>query len=514
MSIITAEKPTSGGVKTPTLKDVKHEANNYLNRAKKLENDKNYEEATVLYKRVISLIQNHENDNTVDEQSAKELDTLKRNATQNLMQTALHSSPPSAPVYVNMIRQLSNHVQQPFNEQDLTEMGEQVFSDETAFEPVVNNHEAANAAVLFELERGAKLFYMAADGKIETTSDTLPLSIFEMSESTGETCGLLKLGSWIYPLNPKVSPAFKTSFDAYLFPNNTSVGEFVGLMFDEKISPDTIQYFEDVLSKYSVFMAQPNTPTYGESLTATTTSSATAQGEKIVPVSKQTEASKVAEKKKGEIIGEEEVAIEDESLYDTSTATGKLAGALVTGTKFLTKQLATGVIMAENLINKASIKVHDSLVPSAEPVKVHADYIVIFCLIVSKVGAMTLGLARTFAPQFGRVQKKKNADGTEEIVKLSGIRGIGHAGLTSFSVAYESCENAAKHLAKSLANESVSVVKHKYGDDASILTENAMYAVGNTALTTYYVGGLGPKAIARRVVKQTAKETAKNALNI
>jgi len=40
----------------------------------------------------------------------------------------------------------------------------------------------------------------------------------------GETCGLLKLGTWIYPLHPKVSPAFKTGYDAYIFPNNTSVG--------------------------------------------------------------------------------------------------------------------------------------------------------------------------------------------------------------------------------------------------------------------------------------------------
>ncbi len=44
------------------------------------------------------------------------------------------------------------------------------------------------------------------------------------SREDGETCGLLKLGSWIYPLHPKVSPAFKTGYDAYIFPNNTSVG--------------------------------------------------------------------------------------------------------------------------------------------------------------------------------------------------------------------------------------------------------------------------------------------------
>lgn len=38
-------------------------------------------------------------------------------------------------------------------------------------------------------------------------------------------------------------------------------GEFVGLMFDEAIAADVRQFFESVLSHYSVFMAQPGTPT-------------------------------------------------------------------------------------------------------------------------------------------------------------------------------------------------------------------------------------------------------------
>ena len=104
-------------------------------------------------------------------------------------------------------------------------------------------------------------------------------SKFQFRED-GETCGLLKLGSWIYPLHPKISPAFKTTYDAYIFPNNTSIGqllklfdnndgslfliflgEFVGLMFDDSVTPDTRQLFEEILSHYSVFMAGQGTPT-------------------------------------------------------------------------------------------------------------------------------------------------------------------------------------------------------------------------------------------------------------
>ena len=38
----------------------------------------------------------------------------------------------------------------------------------------------------------------------------------------------------------------------------------------------------------------------------------------------------------------------------------------------------------------------------------------------------------------------------------------------------------------------------RYGEDASVLTENAAYALGNSALTAYYVGGIGPKAVRTR----------------
>ena len=47
---------------------------------------------------------------------------------------------------------------------------------------------------------------------------------------------------------------------------------------------------------------------------------------------------------------------------------------------------------------------------------------------------MTLALARTFAPNFGKVEQIVKPDGTIETVKLSGLRGIGHAGLTSKSL--------------------------------------------------------------------------------
>ena len=43
------------------------------------------------------------------------------------------------------------------------------------------------------------------------------------------------------------------------------VGEFVGLMFDETVSPDVRHCFEDILSEYSVFRTQQDVSTVSRS---------------------------------------------------------------------------------------------------------------------------------------------------------------------------------------------------------------------------------------------------------
>jgi hypothetical protein len=164
-----------------TSASLKREANEYLQRASNLERNKQYDEASVLYRRVVSLIQSHEGASAVD----NELSSIKRNANQLLLQSSLRKNEPSESndTYQNMVRELSSHVPQTTNEGDLTEMSEQVFEDPSAFQPITDDrsHEESNAIVLFQLDAGAKLFYMAKDGSIQTTSETLPLTIFQVT---------------------------------------------------------------------------------------------------------------------------------------------------------------------------------------------------------------------------------------------------------------------------------------------------------------------------------------------
>lgn len=161
-----------------TTVSLKNEANECLQRASSLEQNDRHDEASVLYRRVISLIQSHEGTSADDE----ELASIKRHANQLLMQSSLNrnTSARNNGAYRDMVRQLSSHLPQTTNEQDLSE---QVFQDPSAFQPIEQQRHdlEGNAVVLLQLDAGAKFFYLAKDGSIQTTSETLPLTVFQVT---------------------------------------------------------------------------------------------------------------------------------------------------------------------------------------------------------------------------------------------------------------------------------------------------------------------------------------------
>jgi spartin len=65
-------------------------------------------------------------------------------------------------------------------------------------------------------------------------------------------------------------------------------------------------------------------------------------------------------------------------------------------------------------------------------------------------------------------------------------------------------KTAAQSLAKNLAQQSVHVIQHKYGTDASRLADNAINSAGNVAMATYNIQGL---KVTKTIAKATAKET-------
>lgn len=121
-----------------------------------------------------------------------------------------------------------------------------------------------------------------------------------------------------------------------------------------------------------------------------------------------------------------------------------------------------------------------------------------------------MALAREAAPHIRKQgekilpksMKEPSADGKST---MDGVIEVAASGLKGFGTVFMSLEGAAKVLGKNLANETVSVVSHKYGKDAGQLTEHTLYSAGNIAMTAYNANHLGVKAIAKRAAKDTGK---------
>jgi hypothetical protein len=164
-------------------KSVKHEVNTLLHRAENLEQQRpqQYDDASILYRHVISLIDSHERTSTID----NELISIKRHANQRLLQISLETdrTANSRSNYGDMAQRASEHDRTSIEQLQLAEMSEQVFQDANAFELVTDRRdiEQSNGRILFQLDTGARLFHLAKDGSIKTTSNSLPLTIFQVA---------------------------------------------------------------------------------------------------------------------------------------------------------------------------------------------------------------------------------------------------------------------------------------------------------------------------------------------
>merc|ERR1711983_646066 len=86
-------------------------------------------------------------------------------------------------------------------------------------------------------------------------------------------------------------------------------------------------------------------------------------------------------------------------------------------------------------------------------------------------------------------------------------------GLLAYGSVYSSLEDSAKVLGKSLKSNSVQVVQHKYGGEASEVYGEAMTAAGDAAMTYLNIQSLGVKGLVKKTAKDTGKQLVKAVLD-
>ncbi|XP_063869375.1 spartin-like isoform X4 [Scylla paramamosain] len=345
---------------------------------------------------------------------------------------------------------------------------------------------AQQGEMIFNVENGVQIFFILPDGTVTSPSYPSFLAIFTFPEpikgapgAGANARGFLQVGEWSYPLVPAQSPVLHSFYGAYMFPNlSTSVaGSSVGVILPDSVDKDNRDLFEQILTQLTSYQEQAAPP-----------------GEE----------------------GARQVRLIQESTSE------RIAAGLVTGAEAVSKGVVWGASKLSDLISYGSESLKDYVQPMAEKKEVDPKWhktaevardisgkaVKVSGYLLSQVGKATMTLGRKLAPHLQKQGTRAitHITGQKESEASSNVEGVlevAAGAVKGASTIYMGLESAATTLATSLTDNTVKVVTHKYGEDVGALTDNTLYAVGQTAWAGHNIASLGVKGVAKRVAKDT-----------
>lgn len=337
---------------------------------------------------------------------------------------------------------------------------------------------AQSAQVIYSFDN-VRLYFISPSGTVSAPSQPNQLRILQL-EDGGEANVpkyYLQVGDWFYPLVPDVSPCFRSDFGAFILPDlySSVEGAAVGIILPPEADVSVYKFLEDVL--HGIVTQTPVPPP-------------------------RTKARR-----------------------DISTS---ISRGLVTGAHYISTGLVKGAEKASELINNSTPKLISKLEPESSPrhvpssvrtsVKVARDVtgtaVSVTGYVAGKIGGATMALGRYLAPhiQRGGTKLLKKAGVAEDTAaqQVGGVLTIAAGAVEGFGTVYAGLEQSAKVLGTSLADNTVQIVQHKYGEPMGEITGHTLYTVGNVVLATNNVKNLTPKGIAKKTAKDAGKAVVEN----
>ncbi|GMT00271.1 hypothetical protein PENTCL1PPCAC_22445, partial [Pristionchus entomophagus] len=117
--------------------------------------------------------------------------------------------------------------------------------------------------------------------------------------------------------------------------------------------------------------------------------------------------------------------------------------------------------------------------------------------LLDKIGDVGVSVGRKMA----NGAKSTFGDGKGGGVVAGTITVLG-GGIAGVSTVWIALEDASKTLCRSIADDTVGVVKVKYGDEAAQTTHHTLYAAGHGSLAAAQLWDLGPRSIAGRMARK------------
>jgi len=337
---------------------------------------------------------------------------------------------------------------------------------------------AEQGEILFSIEN-VQVFRVTEQGEVSTPSYPETLHIVKFSDEQrhrGGAPAFIEIGSWTYPLVPGKSPVLHASFGGYMFPDleASEAGASVGIVIPEAVTQTDRDILESLLSELTTaFKTQ------------------------------------------------EQV---EEEYKEYREFTSNVASGLVKGAEVVGRGMVKGAVKTSEYMFHGADYAKQYITPDGVPRPVDPNLrqgleaarwvssgaVRVSGWMVNKVGCATMALGRLVAPHLQRGAQSalthvtKQSD-TEASNQLAIVGELAAGTVAAVSTVYLALENSSKILAKNIANNTVMIVSHKYGTDMAAVTDSALATVGNSYLTIYNAGALGPKGIAKRTAKDAGK---------
>ncbi|XP_010868690.2 spartin isoform X1 [Esox lucius] len=356
---------------------------------------------------------------------------------------------------------------------------------------------------LFFLPHGVQIFFVTPDGQVSAPSYPGYLRMVKFTGQRHERVpnrppAFLQVCDWLYPLMATDSPVLLCNTGVFMFPDMmaSAPGYYVGVVLSSELPAADRQLFQDLLSQMTDLRVQAPDGT-ADNINLS----------QKVPIAPPEEEAPAAG------------AEDEKNLPEWSE---KVAGGILTGASWLSWGLVKGAEFTGIAIQKGASKLREHITPEDKPthvsptvtkglhvakqatggaVRVSQFLVDGVCTVAGCVGRELAPHVKKHGSKLIPESMKKDKDGRSNI---DGAMVVAASGVQGFATMWTGLEVAAKNITVSVASETVSTVKHKYGAAAGQATDHAVNSAINMGVTAFNIDNLGVKAVVKKTGKQTA----------
>jgi hypothetical protein len=206
----------------------------------------------------------------------------------------------------------------------------------------------------------------------------------------------------------------------------------------------------------------------------------------------------------------------------------KISGHIVKGATFLSNGLMKGAEKTTDFMNNSTPGLLNYINPSqnntkvCSPVKkgvkvaknVTCTAADVTCFVAGKIGTASCAVGKFLAPHVHKSGTKiltgiTSMDKDAASRQMTNAFDIAAGAIEGFGIVYDGLEKSGIMLGNSISNNTVLIVRHKFGNNIGEVTQDTFETVGHGLRFTKTVKELGPK----QIFKTTIKETGRN-LNV